>query len=161
MSTQIPFTPVTPESLARLTPAEQQAFTMACEWLAGDLKPPADVIVTLVQAVQRLITDHGGPPRADAEAKLAEIHASVIDGFLGTYGHSTLASFKVAVDLANSVRKILDGSGVASRERVLAEAVAAERERIRRMAVRNNAVCTGDEGTSCYFADLLAEGPQS
>jgi len=32
---------------------------------------------------------------------------------------------------------------------------AAERERIREMADRNGAVCTGDEGTSCYFADLI------
>lgn len=37
------------------------------------------------------------------------------------------------------------------------EAAAAERERIRQMAIRNNAVCTGDEGTSCYFADLIRE----
>jgi hypothetical protein len=36
-------------------------------------------------------------------------------------------------------------------------AAAAERERIREMAVRNNAVCVGDEGTSCYFADLIRE----
>jgi hypothetical protein len=35
---------------------------------------------------------------------------------------------------------------------------AAERERIRQMAVRNNAVCVGDEGTNCFFADLL--GPE-
>ena len=34
---------------------------------------------------------------------------------------------------------------------------AAERERIRQMAVRSNAVCVGDEGTNCYFADLIRE----
>ena len=34
---------------------------------------------------------------------------------------------------------------------------AAERERIREMAVRNGAVCAGDEGTSCYFAALIEE----
>lgn len=34
---------------------------------------------------------------------------------------------------------------------------AAERERIRQMAIRNQAVCTGDEGTSRYFADLIRE----
>ena len=44
------------------------------------------------------------------------------------------------------------------RARKIAGAVAAaERERIRQMAVRNEAVCTGDEGTSCYFADLIRE----
>jgi hypothetical protein len=37
------------------------------------------------------------------------------------------------------------------------EAARDERERIRQMAIRNEAVCTGDEGTSCYFADLLTE----
>lgn len=40
---------------------------------------------------------------------------------------------------------------------VIAQAVAAERDRIRQLAVRNGAVCTGDEGTSCYFADLIGE----
>jgi hypothetical protein len=34
---------------------------------------------------------------------------------------------------------------------------AAERERIREMAVRNEAVCTSDEGTGCYFADLIRD----
>lgn len=34
----------------------------------------------------------------------------------------------------------------------------AERERIRQLAERNGAVCTGDEGTQCYFADLIREG---
>jgi len=32
---------------------------------------------------------------------------------------------------------------------------AAERDRIRKLAERNGAVCTGDEGTQCYFADLI------
>jgi hypothetical protein len=40
---------------------------------------------------------------------------------------------------------------------VIAAAAAAERERIRRLAIRNGAVCAGDDGTSCYFADLLRE----
>jgi hypothetical protein len=40
-------------------------------------------------------------------------------------------------------------------ERKLAEAVAAERERIRQLADRTEAVCTADEGTSCYFSALL------
>jgi len=41
-----------------------------------------------------------------------------------------------------------------------AEAVAiAERERIAAMAGRTGAVCVGDEGTSCYFADLLRSSP--
>jgi hypothetical protein len=36
---------------------------------------------------------------------------------------------------------------------------AAERERIRQMAIRTRAVTTGDEGTSCYFADCLGPEP--
>ena len=41
--------------------------------------------------------------------------------------------------------------------RIGAAVAAAERERIREMAVRTGAVCTGDEGTSCCFAALLGE----
>jgi hypothetical protein len=41
--------------------------------------------------------------------------------------------------------------------RAIEEAVSAERERIRQMAIRNQAVCAGDEGTCCYFADLITE----
>lgn len=61
-----------------------------------------------------------------AEAKLAEIHRTVVDGFLAQYGTSTLPVFTPAVNLARSVRKILAGSGVAAREAV----AEAERERL-------------------------------
>lgn len=44
-------------------------------------------------------------------------------------------------------------------QRIAGAVAAAERERIRQMAVRVGAVCTGDEGTSCYFADLLGQPP--
>jgi hypothetical protein len=54
---------------------------------------------------------------------------------------------------------LMHGSGLT--RNLLAGAVpliqAAERERIRQIAVRTQAVCTGDEGTSCYFADLIRE----
>jgi hypothetical protein len=43
--------------------------------------------------------------------------------------------------------------------RLIAGAVTAERERIIRLADRNEAVCTGDEGTSCYFSALIREVP--
>jgi hypothetical protein len=42
--------------------------------------------------------------------------------------------------------------------KVMAEAVASERGRIRQMAVRTQAVCTSEEGTSCYFSALLEPG---
>jgi hypothetical protein len=41
--------------------------------------------------------------------------------------------------------------------RIAGPVAAAERERIRQLAIRTQAVCTGDEGTSCYFADLIRE----
>jgi len=62
----------------------------------------------------------------EAEARLAEIHRTVVDGFLAEYGTSTLPVSTPAVNLARSVRKILDGSGVRAREAV----AAAEKERI-------------------------------
>ncbi len=74
------------------------------------------------EQVQRAIAEAAGT----AEGKLAGIHATVVDGFLGEYGTSTLASFKTAIDLAWSVRKILDGSGLAAREAI----AKAERERL-------------------------------
>lgn len=37
----------------------------------------------------------------------------------------------------------------------VAQAVAAERDRIRQMAVRTQAACYSDEGTGHWFADLL------
>ncbi len=36
---------------------------------------------------------------------------------------------------------------------------AAERERIRQLAISNEAVCAADEGTCCYFADLIRPDP--
>ncbi len=56
MTIQIPFTPLTPEALARLTGEEQIAFGVAADYISADQKPPMDVIVTLLLAVQRLIT---------------------------------------------------------------------------------------------------------
>ena len=41
--------------------------------------------------------------------------------------------------------------------RLIAGAVTAERERIAQMADRNEAICTGSEGTSCYFSALIRE----
>jgi hypothetical protein len=101
MSARIPFTPVTPEALARLEPAERQAFRAAAVCVAGDQKPPLGVIADLVLTIQRLVAE----PAQDVEA-----------------------------------------------------AVAAERDRIRDLADRTKAVCTdSDEGTRCWFADLIAE----
>lgn len=45
-----------------------------------------------------------------AEAKIAEAREG-IGNFLGEYGDSEIPVFKVAQDLANSLRKVLDGRG--------------------------------------------------
>ena len=64
MTSQVPFGPVTPEALAKLTPAEQHAFAAAATYVAGDQKPPLGVIVTLTETIRRLITE---PPAAALE----------------------------------------------------------------------------------------------
>lgn len=99
MTSQIPFTPLTPEALDRLTLDERLAFLAATGAVGDDQKPSLEVVATLVLTVQRLISE-------------------AVPG-----------------------------------------AVTAERERIRQLATRNNAVCAGDEGTNCYFADLIGEEP--
>jgi hypothetical protein len=45
--------------------------------------------------------------------------------------------------------------------KVIAAALMAERARIRELADRTGAVCTGDEGTSHYFSALLTEAPDA
>lgn len=60
MTSQIPFTPVTGEALARLTTGERAAFSVAAGYLARDQKPPMETTVTLVETIQRLISE---PPR--------------------------------------------------------------------------------------------------
>ena len=45
-------------------------------------------------------------------------------------------------------------------EVVAAFAVSFERERIRQLAIRVHAVCTGDDGAISYFAALIGEPPQ-
>jgi len=70
--------------------------------------------------------------------------------------------------LADANRKLLDDLMTEYQPKVTAlaadalallikAAVTAERERIRQVAIRNHAVCTGDDGTSCYFAALIGE----
>ena len=59
MTSQIPFTPVTAEALARLTTGERAAFSAAADCLARDQKPPMGTIVTLVETICRLIGEPG------------------------------------------------------------------------------------------------------
>ena len=64
MTSQIPFTPVTADALARLTTGERAAFSAAADYLARDQKPPMGTIVTLVDTIRRLI----GEPTQELEA---------------------------------------------------------------------------------------------
>lgn len=64
MTSQIPFTPLTPEAMERLTLDEALAFEAATVAVAGDQKPLLEVVATLVLAIQRLIT--GAAPDAAA-----------------------------------------------------------------------------------------------
>lgn len=57
MTSQIPFTPLTPEAMERLTLDEVLAFEAATCAVAGDQKPSLEVIASLVLTVQRLITE--------------------------------------------------------------------------------------------------------
>ena len=53
-------------------------------------------------------------------------------------------------------RVFAEGGGVADAVTAAAPFIRAEeREAIISLAERQGAVCTGDEGTSCYFADIL------
>jgi hypothetical protein len=55
--------------------------------------------------------------RAEAtEAKLAEVRQGVTT-FLGHYGNTPLASFKVAQDLAEGIRQVLDREPLGTQER--------------------------------------------
>lgn len=62
MTSQIPFTPLTPEALARLTLDEQMAFLAATGAVAQDQKPSLEVTATVVLTVQRLIGEAASGP---------------------------------------------------------------------------------------------------
>lgn len=110
---------------SRLTREEQRTFATLTDAAAqGWALSPAEGRA-LVAIITRLIAEPD--PRAeDAEAKLAAVQR-VIDDFLRRYGASTLPVFRGAVNhVADPVRSVLKGSGVAAREQV----AAAERERL-------------------------------
>lgn len=86
---------VTDEAVRLILAADDQwaARTGSADW-----KPLSEGRVrNLLEAAAPLITD----------AKLAEVRETVTT-FLNHYGHSTAASFKVALDLAHGVLQVLD-----------------------------------------------------
>ena len=72
MSAQVPFTPVTAGALATLTAAERQAFVMAAGQVAAGQKPSMMTIVTLVETIQRLITEPGRELSAEGTGPLLD-----------------------------------------------------------------------------------------
>jgi hypothetical protein len=127
MTSQIPFAPLTPESLARLTPAEQHAFAVASEYLAGSQKPPLGVIVTLAETIRRLIT---GPPAAALEPAGEPLTAAQCDRLRREVAEwdGALSAVRLALDLTEART---DGH---------AEIIAAGREGLR--------VLSGEEGSA-------------
>lgn len=118
-----------------------------------------------------------------AEATLARVRAVLLEGgqdaesvrrralaITGSAGRARPvpeewidAALAADLEWMRSARAVVFVSPARDQVRAMLEAAApliaaAERERIREMAVRNGAVCPGDDGTSCYFAALL-EGP--
>jgi hypothetical protein len=63
---QIPFTPLSPEALARLTPAERISFLTAAGQAARDNNPPLSTTVELLLTIHRLLTSPD--PEAMVEA---------------------------------------------------------------------------------------------
>ena len=59
MSSQVPFTPLTPEALSQLGSGELAAFTEATRSVADDRKPSSEVITHLLAIIQRLFTRSG------------------------------------------------------------------------------------------------------
>jgi hypothetical protein len=55
VSSQLPFTPLTPDDLARLEPAERMAFTVAAGQVARDVNPGINTTAALLLTIQRLI----------------------------------------------------------------------------------------------------------
>jgi hypothetical protein len=70
-TSQVPFTPVTPEALAKLEPAERLAFTVASAQVARDENPGINTTAALVLTVQRLITERTA--LADADNAIGQV----------------------------------------------------------------------------------------
>lgn len=91
------------------------------------------------------------PPGVDAAGRLPTMRRrttmtmpqAAIDVFVSALGH----------DL------IMRSDALAALEAAAPHIAAAERERIRQLAIANGAACTSDEGTGCWFADLIEPAP--
>jgi len=61
VTSQIPFTPLSPEAMARLEPAERLAFTTAASQVARDKNPGINTTAALVLTIHRLISEPAAP----------------------------------------------------------------------------------------------------
>jgi len=68
MTSQLPFTPLTPDDLARLEPAERMAFTVAASQVARDENPGINTTAALLLTIQRLIGEAPGRAETAREA---------------------------------------------------------------------------------------------
>lgn len=79
MSSQIPFTPLTPEAVSRLTPSERDTFMLATGMLAVSQKPSMGTVVELVETIHRLIVEQRPEAR---EVKRLEASAAAGDALI-------------------------------------------------------------------------------
>ena len=93
-----------PEAAGSLETAVNAAFAAAIAWQ----REAREALWRAPSRRQVEATIRAQFERAEAaEARLAEVRQTV-DSFLGHYGQTSLASFKVAQDLAEGIRQVLD-----------------------------------------------------
>jgi len=108
MTIKIPFIPVTPAALARLTGEEQIAFGVAADYIGADQKPPMDVIVTLLLAVQRLITEPADPRSATTRGPELTSSTALKDGDsceMVTIQHTARAASRLVLAVSAALAK--------------------------------------------------------
>ena len=104
-----------PSGRGEVNPAEQHAFAVASEYLAGDQKPPLGVIVTLAETVHRLITE---PPAAALEPAGEPLTAVQCDRLRREVAEwdGALSAVRLALDLTAALDDADRGIIAAGRE---------------------------------------------
>jgi hypothetical protein len=132
-------------------------------WLCGHL-------LASVLAVQGIVADARPQPAPEMAAQpglrvdWARVSEAVADRERERdEARAERDALRERAEAAEAAKRAAKGE-LADLENRLAQAIAAalmaERARIRELADRTGAVCTGDEGTSHYFSALLTEGPR-
>lgn len=120
MSPQVPFAPVTPAALARLTPAEQLTLETSAGLVACGQMPSMESVVTLVETIARLIaepdaglTAEGAGPLLDPDCRAGKcgscIGAPCEHGCHNPGGFPVVASGQIAAEVAADVRRLAGG----------------------------------------------------